>query len=87
MSKFGILLDFCSISDRSFARFKKTYKLRGEIGRGGFGVVYRAVRLSDELGVAVKFIDRRSVREWGKVSSLFFFLSPLSLLCLRLDVI
>lgn len=55
-------------SSRGFNKFKKHYKLKGELGRGGFGIVYRAVRVSDELPVAVKFIDRRSVREWGKIN-------------------
>ncbi|EYC24884.1 hypothetical protein Y032_0013g2155 [Ancylostoma ceylanicum] len=55
-------------SSRGFNKFKKHYKLKGELGRGGFGIVYRAVRVSDELPVAVKFIDRRTVREWGKIN-------------------
>ncbi|KAF8358571.1 prk-2 [Pristionchus pacificus] len=55
-------------SSRGFAKFRKNYKLKGEIGRGGFGIVYRAVRLSDEMPVAVKFIDRRGIKEWGKIS-------------------
>mgnify|MGYP001570493929 CR=1 FL=1 len=54
-------------SGRGFSKFKKNYKLKGELGRGGFGIVYRAIRISDELPVAVKFVDRRTVREWGKV--------------------
>uniref|UniRef100_A0A0K0DBW9 non-specific serine/threonine protein kinase n=1 Tax=Angiostrongylus cantonensis TaxID=6313 RepID=A0A0K0DBW9_ANGCA len=60
-------------SSRGFNKFKKHYKLKGELGRGGFGIVYRAVRISDELPVAVKFIDRRTVREWGKVKRLYEF--------------
>ncbi|KAK6745732.1 hypothetical protein RB195_012074 [Necator americanus] len=55
-------------SSRGFNKFKKHYKLKGELGRGGFGIVYRAVRVADELPVAVKFIDRRTVREWGKIN-------------------
>uniref|UniRef100_A0A0N5AQY7 non-specific serine/threonine protein kinase n=1 Tax=Syphacia muris TaxID=451379 RepID=A0A0N5AQY7_9BILA len=56
------------LNGRGFAKFKKNYKLKGELGRGGFGVVYRAVRISDETPVAVKFIKRRQVREWGKLN-------------------
>lgn len=37
------------------------------MGQGGFGVVYKAIRKADGLPVAVKFIERRHVRDWGKV--------------------
>uniref|UniRef100_A0A0M3HTE5 non-specific serine/threonine protein kinase n=1 Tax=Ascaris lumbricoides TaxID=6252 RepID=A0A0M3HTE5_ASCLU len=56
------------LNGRGFSKFKKTYRLKGELGRGGFGVVYRAVRISDETPVAVKFIERRHVRDWGKLN-------------------
>ncbi|VDM37629.1 unnamed protein product [Toxocara canis] len=56
------------IPGRGFSKFKKTYRLKGELGRGGFGIVYRAVRISDETPVAVKFIERGYVREWGKLN-------------------
>lgn len=49
------------------SNFKKRYKLKGELGRGGFGVVYRGIRICDELPVAIKFIDRDQVRNFGKV--------------------
>ncbi|KAK6038089.1 hypothetical protein COOONC_14527 [Cooperia oncophora] len=55
-------------SSRGFNKFKKHYRLKCELGRGGFGIVYRAIRVADELPVAVKFIDRRTVREWGKIN-------------------
>uniref|UniRef100_A0A914YIZ1 non-specific serine/threonine protein kinase n=1 Tax=Panagrolaimus superbus TaxID=310955 RepID=A0A914YIZ1_9BILA len=42
--------------------------VEGEIGQGGFGIVYSAIRVSDEMPVAVKFIERRHVREWGKLN-------------------
>ncbi len=32
------------------------YEIDGELGRGGMGIVYRATRLSDGLGVAIKTI-------------------------------
>ncbi|CEF66367.1 Serine/threonine-protein kinase pim-2 [Strongyloides ratti] len=56
------------LNGRSFAKFKKNYQLKGEIGRGGFGIVYRGIRISDEIPVAVKFIERRHIREWGKLN-------------------
>ncbi|KAI3413549.1 hypothetical protein GPALN_011039 [Globodera pallida] len=52
---------------RGFSTFKRLYRLKGELGHGGFGIVYRAVRISDQLPVAVKFIERRNVRDWGKL--------------------
>uniref|UniRef100_A0A0N5BPB0 non-specific serine/threonine protein kinase n=1 Tax=Strongyloides papillosus TaxID=174720 RepID=A0A0N5BPB0_STREA len=56
------------LNGRSFNKFKKNYQLKGEIGRGGFGIVYRGVRISDEIPVAVKFIERRHIREWGRLN-------------------
>ncbi|VDO09585.1 unnamed protein product, partial [Brugia timori] len=52
---------------RGLSNFKKRYKLKGELGRGGFGIVYRGMRICDELPVAIKFIDRDQVRNWGKL--------------------
>ncbi|KAM3723886.1 Serine/threonine-protein kinase [Dirofilaria immitis] len=55
------------LNGRGLSNFKKRYKLKGELGHGGFGVVYRGIRISDELPVAIKFIDRNHVRNWGKL--------------------
>ncbi|CAG9534028.1 unnamed protein product [Cercopithifilaria johnstoni] len=55
------------LNGRGLSNFKKRYKLKGELGRGGFGIVYRGIRISDELPVAIKFIDRDQVRNWGKL--------------------
>ncbi|VDM19996.1 unnamed protein product [Wuchereria bancrofti] len=55
------------LNGRGLSNFKKRYKLKGELGRGGFGIVYRGVRICDELPVAIKFIDRDQVRNWGKL--------------------
>uniref|UniRef100_A0A183DWC3 non-specific serine/threonine protein kinase n=1 Tax=Gongylonema pulchrum TaxID=637853 RepID=A0A183DWC3_9BILA len=55
------------LNGRGLSKFKKRYKLHGELGRGGFGIVYRGFRICDELPVAVKFIDRNQVRDWGKM--------------------
>ncbi|EJW85055.1 CAMK/PIM protein kinase [Wuchereria bancrofti] len=35
-----------------------------ELGRGGFGIVYKAERNEDSVPVAVKFIEHKRVREW-----------------------
>uniref|UniRef100_A0A8R1TZL8 non-specific serine/threonine protein kinase n=1 Tax=Onchocerca volvulus TaxID=6282 RepID=A0A8R1TZL8_ONCVO len=55
------------LNGRGLSNFKKHYKLKGELGHGGFGVVYRGIRINDELPVAIKFIDRNQVRNWGKL--------------------
>ncbi|VDK87473.1 unnamed protein product [Litomosoides sigmodontis] len=57
------------LNGRSLSNFKKRYKLKGELGRGGFGVVYRGIRICDELPVAIKFIDRDQVRNFGKLEN------------------
>lgn len=44
------------------------------MGQGGFGVVYRAIRIADGLPVAVKYIERRHVRDWGKVLIKYFLI-------------
>lgn len=45
--------------------FKKMYKLGPELGRGGFGTVYTGFRLKDGAAVAVKFVARSNVTDWG----------------------
>ncbi|EFO28154.1 CAMK/PIM protein kinase [Loa loa] len=55
------------LNGRGLSNFKKHYKLKGELGRGGFGVVYRGTRICDELPVAIKFIDRDQVHNWGRL--------------------
>ncbi|VDO25030.1 unnamed protein product, partial [Heligmosomoides polygyrus] len=48
----------------SAKEFRRQYTVLEEIGRGGFGIVYRAIRISDGLPVAVKFVEHKHVREW-----------------------
>ncbi|CEF63680.1 Serine/threonine-protein kinase pim-2 [Strongyloides ratti] len=50
--------------EHSLKCFRSQYKLLEEIGRGGFGIVYKAVRLSDGSPVAVKYILHQHVRDW-----------------------
>uniref|UniRef100_A0A0N5CB36 Serine/threonine-protein kinase 1 n=1 Tax=Strongyloides papillosus TaxID=174720 RepID=A0A0N5CB36_STREA len=53
--------------EHSLKCFRSQYKLLEEIGRGGFGIVYKAVRLSDSSPVAVKYILHQHVRDWKVV--------------------
>merc|ERR1711936_420830 len=46
------------VRDREFS---KLYKLGGELGKGGFGVVYAAVRRADKLQVAVKEVYKAKI--------------------------
>merc|ERR1719334_2279822 len=41
--------------------FNKLYKLGGVLGKGGFGVVYAAVRKQDKLQVAVKEVYKAKI--------------------------
>ncbi|VDO30415.1 unnamed protein product [Brugia timori] len=45
-------------------QFRKRYTVLEELGRGGFGIVYKAERNEDNAAVAVKFIEHKRVREW-----------------------
>uniref|UniRef100_A0A1I8EWB9 Serine/threonine-protein kinase 1 n=1 Tax=Wuchereria bancrofti TaxID=6293 RepID=A0A1I8EWB9_WUCBA len=45
-------------------QFRKRYTMLEELGRGGFGIVYKAERNEDSVPVAVKFIEHKRVREW-----------------------
>ncbi len=47
--------------------FKRKYKFGSELGRGGFGRVYGGFRVSDGLPIAVKFVARHNVTDWGEV--------------------
>lgn len=49
------------------ANFKRLYRIENECGRGGFGTVYSAFT-GDGTCVAVKYIARRNVTEWAKVT-------------------
>uniref|UniRef100_A0A915D6N9 non-specific serine/threonine protein kinase n=1 Tax=Ditylenchus dipsaci TaxID=166011 RepID=A0A915D6N9_9BILA len=51
------------LNGRGFSKFKNQYRLKGEMGQGGFGVVYRAIRIADDLPVAVKFIERKHLND------------------------
>ncbi|EYC06689.1 hypothetical protein Y032_0074g837 [Ancylostoma ceylanicum] len=57
-------VDFLHQKAHSAKEFRRQYTVLEEIGRGGFGIVYRAVRIADNLPVAVKFVEHKHVREW-----------------------
>ena len=46
-----IMIIFLIIKMVTFIIISKLYKLGGELGKGGFGVVYAAVRRADKLQV------------------------------------
>uniref|UniRef100_A0A8C3MKY8 Serine/threonine-protein kinase n=1 Tax=Geospiza parvula TaxID=87175 RepID=A0A8C3MKY8_GEOPR len=45
------------------------YRLGSLLGRGGFGSVFAATRLSDGAPVAIKRVPRNRVRHWGELVS------------------
>ncbi|MFH4975265.1 hypothetical protein AB6A40_001974 [Gnathostoma spinigerum] len=55
---------------RNEKNFRKQYRVMEEIGRGGFGIVYKGERTDDGAPVAIKFIEHRNVRDWTTVSAL-----------------
>lgn len=57
-------VEFLHQKAHSAKEFRRQYTVLEEIGRGGFGIVYRAIRISDGLPVAVKFVEHKHVREW-----------------------
>ncbi|NXP94950.1 PIM1 kinase, partial [Passerina amoena] len=46
---------------------KERYRLGSLLGRGGFGSVFSATRLSDGAPVAIKRVPRNRVRHWGEL--------------------
>ncbi|XP_066196398.1 serine/threonine-protein kinase pim-1-like [Sylvia atricapilla] len=46
---------------------KEPYRVGSLLGRGGFGSVFAATRLSDGAPVAIKRVPRNRVRHWGEL--------------------
>ncbi|XP_077040876.1 serine/threonine-protein kinase pim-1-like [Agelaius phoeniceus] len=46
---------------------QERYRLGSLLGRGGFGSVFAATRLSDGAPVAIKRVPRNRVRHWGEL--------------------
>ncbi|KAL9822961.1 LOW QUALITY PROTEIN: serine/threonine-protein kinase pim-1-like [Geothlypis trichas] len=46
---------------------QERYRLGSLLGRGGFGSVYAATRLSDGAPVAIKRVPRDRIRHWGEL--------------------
>ncbi|KAI1707140.1 protein kinase domain-containing protein [Ditylenchus destructor] len=50
--------------EHSMKTFRQEYRLCEEIGRGGFGIVYKGFRIRDNKPVAVKYVQHKHVRQW-----------------------
>ncbi|NXV58375.1 PIM1 kinase, partial [Molothrus ater] len=46
---------------------QKRHRVGSLLGRGGFGSVFAATRLSDGAPVAIKRVPRNRVRHWGEL--------------------
>ena len=58
---------------RNQEAFEDLYQVIKCLGKGGYGEVYEAKKLSNGLKVAVKEVQRSSVKSWAKVSSIEHF--------------
>ncbi|TKR66769.1 hypothetical protein L596_023012 [Steinernema carpocapsae] len=61
-------VNFLQHKSHSQKQFKRDFRICDEIGRGGFGIVYDAIRVEDSQPVAVKFVEHKHVREWTMTS-------------------
>lgn len=64
-------------------RFADSYLIRHEIGSGGFGFVCSAIRLADNLTVAVKFIIKSKIPKYVWINDPELGCCPLEVASLR----
>ncbi|XP_041638541.1 serine/threonine-protein kinase pim-1-like [Cheilinus undulatus] len=51
-----------SSANKSQADFDSKYKVLHPLGKGGYGMIYTGLRISDKLPVAIKYIDAKKVK-------------------------
>jgi serine/threonine protein kinase len=68
--KYDQFLKFSSFINKNLTEkqlrelFYKNYELKKQIGKGGFGTIFSATRLSDNKPVAIKIIKKAKVTQW-----------------------
>lgn len=54
--------------DKNSSTKQELYEINDKIRSGGFGVVFKGTRKSDNLKVAIKLIRKKSINLWSVVS-------------------
>ncbi|KAM7020675.1 serine/threonine-protein kinase pim-1-like [Acridotheres tristis] len=63
----GVSLGHAGLGTGAQVGLKERYRVGSLLGRGGFGSVWAATRLSDGAPVAIKRVPRNRVRHWGEL--------------------
>jgi hypothetical protein len=53
------------LAGRGFSKFKRLYRIKGELGQGGFGIVYRGIRLVSHFFLLFGTIPKRTLNLGG----------------------